>query len=158
MSRYPQRYYVWHPPDCDTFPWFVCDTQRPPRQKTIARFRDENSARRMAHRFNREAVEAEAGGGSVPSEVMKLFAEAATAIGAARRLIAKNYLSPSTGSIAHTPTLRGLESLLKILARVMQEDLKTQWMEPLKSVTDPVLPQSEEEDEDDADEEAGPGR
>lgn len=152
MSRYPQRYYVWHPPDCDTFAWFICDTQLSHGQKAIARFREENLARWVARRLNHEAMEA--GGGSVPHAVTKLFAEAAEGIAVARRLIAKNYLPPPAGSVAHTPTLRGLEWLLKILARVMQEDLKTQWMEPLKSVIDHVLPQSEEEDEDVSVEEA----
>lgn len=132
----PERYYVWHPPDCDTFAWFLCDTQLLHGQKAIARFREENRARWVAHRLNRQAMEA--GGGSVPLDVTKLFGEAAKAIAAARRLISKNYLPASTGSAAHLATLGGLESLLKILSRVLREDLKSE--------TERTTPRSEDDD------------
>ena len=130
----PQRYHVWHPANCDTFPWFVADSHSREGRKTIARFQDENLAQKVARRLNVEA--ATVGDGSIPQEVTRLLGDAAASIGAARRMITKNYLPARIGSLAHPTTLSGLESVLKILARVMREDLKAAVVRPPKSTVD----------------------
>jgi len=119
-----QRYTVWHPAGVNTLPWFIADGNSPRGHRAIARFRDEVLAHKVARRLNREV--SAAGAWSVPDEATKLLTEAAAAIGAARRLIRRTYNPPRIGSVAHAMTLSGVESVLKILARVLREDLKSQ--------------------------------